>query len=86
MLRFQYGITEMWKKSPEDLLRLKHMELLPMLPLTQGGIERDIVEMMFARLAGEQYRQLATIGFLFAALAFHRARRYSDQEWLESKV
>ena len=57
-----------------------------MLPLTQGGIERDVVEMMFARLAGEQYRQLATIGFLFAALAFHRARRYSDQEWLESKV
>ncbi len=85
MLRFEYGNTEMWKKSPDDLLSLKHMELLPLLPLTQGGNERAVVELMFARLAGEQFRQLATMGFLFAALAFHRSRRYSDQEWLESR-
>ena len=85
MLRFQYGITEMWKKSLDDLLHLEHIELLPMLPLTRGGMERGIVEMMFARLAGEQYRQLATIAFLFAALAFRRAKRYSDQEWLERR-
>lgn len=61
------------------------MELLPLLPLTQGGNEREVVELMFARLAGEQFRQLATMGFLFAALAFHRSKRYSDQEWLESR-
>ena len=85
MLRFHYGNTEMWKKSPDDLLRLGHMELLTMLPLTQGGMERDVVEMMFARLMGEQYRHLATIGFLFAALAFHRSKRYHDQEWLERR-
>ena len=85
MLRFEYGNTEIWKKTLEDLLGLKHMELLPLLPLTQGGSEREIVELMFARLAGEQFRQLATMGFLFAALAFHRSKRYSDQEWLESR-
>jgi hypothetical protein len=85
MLRFHYGNTEMWKKSPDDLLRLEHVELLPMLPLTQGGMERDVVEMMFVRLTGERHRQLAIIGFLFAALAFRRARRYSDQEWLERR-
>jgi hypothetical protein len=85
MLRFEYSNTEMWKKSSDDLLGLKHMELLPLLPLTQGGTEREVVELMFARLVGEQSRQLATMGFLFAALAFHRSRRYSDQEWLESR-
>jgi len=85
MLRFDYGNTEMWKKSPEDLLSLKHMELLPLLPLTQGGMEHEIVEDMFARLAGEQYRQLATMGFLFATLAFRNSKRDSDQEWLESR-
>src|SRR4051812_8864029 len=59
MLQFNYGNTEMWKKSPEDLLGLKHIELFPLLPLTQGGMEREVVEEMFARLAGEQSRQLA---------------------------
>ena len=68
-----------------ESLGLKHIELFPLLPLTQGGMEREVVEEMFARLAGEQSRQLATMGFLFAALVFHRSKRYSDQEWLESR-
>jgi predicted transposase YdaD len=84
-VRFEYGNTAMWEKSLEDLLGLKHMELLPMLPLTRGGAKREIVEYMFAHLAGEQYRQLATMGFLFATLAFRQAKRQSDQEWLESR-
>ena len=82
---FDYGNTEMWKKLPEDLISLEHMELLPLLPLTQGGMQREVVEYMFTRLPGEQYRQLATMGFLFAALAFRRARRQGDQEWLERR-
>ena len=82
---FDYGNTEMWKKLPEELIGLEHMELLPLLPLTQGGMQREVVEYMFARLPGEQYRQLATMGFLLAALAFRRARHYSDQEWLERR-
>ena len=61
------------------------MELIPLLPLTDGGMEREVVEYMFARLAGKGYRQLATMGFLFAALAFRQSRRYSDQEWLERR-
>jgi len=82
---FDYGNTKMWKKLPEDLIGLEHMELLPLLPLTQGGMQREVVEYMFARLPGEQYRQLATMGFLFAALAFHRSKRYIDREWLERR-
>src|SRR2546421_7480503 len=75
----------MWKKSPEDLLDLKHIELIPLLPLTDGGMEREVVEYMFTRLAGKRYRQLATMGFLFATLAFRRAKRKDDQEWLERR-
>ncbi len=84
-VRFEYGNTAMWKKLPEDLLRLRHMELLPLLPLTRGGMKREVVEDMFARLHGERNRHLATMGFLFATLAFRRAKRKDDQEWLERR-
>jgi len=68
------------EEMPEDLISLEHMELLPLLPLTQGGMQREVVEVHVCLLTGEQYRQLATMGFLFAALAFRRARHYSDND------
>jgi hypothetical protein len=43
----------MWKKTPEDLLGLKHMELLPLLPLMQGGNKQEAVELMFTQLASD---------------------------------
>ena len=48
-------------------------------------MKREVVEDMFARLHGERNRHLATMGFLFAGLAFRRSRRKSDQEWLERR-
>jgi hypothetical protein len=75
----------MWEKHPEDLLRLKHVELLPLLPLTKGGATREIVEIMFDGLAGEPYREFALIGFTFASIMFRKLKRYSDLKWLERR-
>jgi predicted transposase YdaD len=84
-LRFSYEVIEMWEKHPEDLLRLKHVELLPLLPLTKGGATREIVELMFDGLAGEPYREFALIGFTFASIMFRKLKRYSDLKWLERR-
>lgn len=84
-IRFSYETIEMWEKHPEDLLYLKHVELLPLLPLTQGGATREIVVVMFDRLAGEQYHEFALIGFTFAAIMFRTLKQDSDLEWLEKR-
>jgi predicted transposase YdaD len=84
-VRFSYGNIEMWKWQPEELLRLKHLELLPFLPLTQGGAERVIVEEMLGRLSGEHHREIAAIAYLFAFRIFQKLKRDDDLEWLERK-
>lgn len=84
-VRFSYGNIEMWKRQPEELLRLKHLELLPFLPLTQGGAERAVVEDMLGRLAGEQHREIAAIAYLFASQVFQRLEREDDLRWLERR-
>ncbi|HWS84527.1 MAG TPA: hypothetical protein VN207_09745 [Ktedonobacteraceae bacterium] len=75
----------MWKLQPEELLRLKHLELLPFLPLTQGGAERAVVEDMLGRLAGEQHREIAAIAYLFASRVFQKLKREDDLRWLERR-
>jgi hypothetical protein len=57
-IRFSYEVIELWEKHPEDLLCLKHVELLP---LTKGGATREIVEVMFEGLAGEPYRDVESL-------------------------
>jgi hypothetical protein len=84
-IRFSYEVIELWEKHPEDLLRLKHVELLPLLPLTKGGATREIVEVMFDGLVGEPYREFALIGFAFASIMFRKLKSYSDLEWLERR-
>jgi len=82
---FRYKNIGMWKVHTEDLLQLGHVELFPFLPLTQEGARREIVEQVFDLLAGEQHHEIALIGFLFAALIFHRLKRDDDQQWLERR-
>jgi len=84
-VRFSYGNIEMWKQQPEELLHLKHLELLPFLPLTQGGAEREVVEDMLGRLTGEQHREIAAIAYLFASRVFQRLERKDDLRWLERR-
>jgi len=84
-VRFCYEVIELWKIHHEVLLDLGHLVLLPLLPLTEGGATREMVVVMFDRLAGEHHREFAFIGFTFATFVFHKLKRYSDLEWLEKR-
>jgi predicted transposase YdaD len=81
VLQFHYQSVELGALSPEDLLRSGQAGLLPLLPLTNGGARRDIVESMFSGLLAARKIELVPIGYTLASLAFSRENR-ADQDWL----
>jgi len=81
VLQFHYQSVELGALSPEDLLRSGQAGLLPLLPLTNGGAKRDIVESMFSGLLAARKIELVPIGYTLASLAFSRENR-ADQDWL----
>src|SRR5258708_4888165 len=81
VLQFHYQSVELGALSPEDLLRSGQAGLLPLLPLTNGGGTRDIVESMFSGLLAARKIELVPIGYTLASLALSRENR-GDQDWL----
>jgi hypothetical protein len=59
--------------------------LYPLLPLTEGGATREIIETMFDHLQGEQNRDFAAIGFAFATVRLEMLEHYSDLEWVQER-
>jgi hypothetical protein len=84
-VRFSYEVVELWKIRCEVLLDLGHLVLYPLLPLTEGGATREIIETMFDHLQGEQNRDFAAIGFAFATVRLEMLERYSDLEWVQER-
>ncbi len=58
-LDFYFQSVQMRDKTPEEILRLGHLELLPLLPATQGGGSHEIIEMMMERLLASDQIGLA---------------------------
>jgi predicted transposase YdaD len=81
VLQFHYQSIELAALLPEDLLQLGQSGLLPLLPLTNGGARREIVESMFSGLLAAKKIELVPIGYTLASLAFSRENR-ADQDWL----
>jgi predicted transposase YdaD len=82
---FCYETIAMWEKRPEEILDLGHAVLYPLLPLTKGGATRKIVALMFELLTGEENRDYAVIGYLFATQTFKLENKHSELKWLERK-
>jgi hypothetical protein len=85
ILRFCFGCIEIGELTPEEIVNTHQAGLLPLLPLTRGGASRDVVQMMFDKLApgtGAQ-EDLALIGFTFASMVFQREHSIVEQEWLK---
>src|SRR5258707_6510222 len=76
VLQFHYQSIEL-----EDLLRSGQAGLLPLLPLTNGGARREIVESMFSGRLSAKKIELVPIGYTLASLAFSRENR-AEQDWL----
>src|SRR6266571_5186670 len=84
-VRFSYEVIELWKIRYEVLLDLGHLALYPLLSLTEGGATREIIVTMFDRLSGEQHREFAVIGFVFATIMLQTLKHGSDLEWLQER-
>ncbi len=56
--------------------------LLPLLPLTQGGKSREVVEEAIARLQATGHQDLLPLSYAFAALVFTKG---VDKIWLKER-
>jgi predicted transposase YdaD len=83
--RFDYGVTKLWEKATAELEHMGLVGLLPLLPLTREGAQREVVERTITSLmpVGEQPRQdLLTLTYGLASLAFENE---ADQQWLKRR-
>jgi hypothetical protein len=82
-LDFYFESVEMREKMPEEILRLGHLELLPLLPATEGGASHEIIEMMMERLLGSDDPELAYYGYTMAGLILKG--KADEIAWLERR-
>ena len=70
----------MWEIPSQALLEQNLPGLLPLLPLTREGQQRETVEQMYHRLQQEGNKILLAIGYL---IAFHAFTQKDSHQWLE---
>ena len=83
--RFDFGVIKVWEHSTAEFEHLGLLGLLPLLPLTREGAQREVVERTITRLmpAGEKPRQdLLALTYGLASLAFENE---ADQQWLKRR-
>lgn len=89
LLEFHFESIEMEQLTPEDILGLHNVALIPLLPLTKDGSSRTTLLRMFAELNEQrepnetevQATELELIGFTLASLVLKR-KNILDLEWL----
>ncbi len=82
IVRFHYKSIELWNMSSDELLQTGLVGLLPLVPLTQGGTQQEVVEEMFAELKSAGKTELLVIASAIASLAFEDTSP-AKQKWLE---
>ncbi len=83
---FRFESIEIGQLTPDDILNIDSVTLLPLLPLTQGGASREVIDRMFTKLkeqreAETQVTELETIGYTLASFVLQK-KSIVDQEWL----
>ena len=78
--QFAFQNIKMWEIPPQVLFQQNLPGLLPLLPLTQEGNQREVVGQMIHNLEQVGKKELLTLGFAIASLMFGQE---SDQQWLE---
>jgi len=77
-----FASIKLWE-VPAEMLKQKGLEgLLPLLPLTQGGKSREVVEETIARLQATGHQDLLPLSYAFAALVFKKS---ADKLWLKER-
>ncbi|HKV58532.1 MAG TPA: hypothetical protein VJO32_09620, partial [Ktedonobacteraceae bacterium] len=85
VIHFFFESIELGELTPDDLLNMEQPGLLPLLPLTKGGITKDMTEQMFAGLESSEQNDLLAIGGTLASLVFSREHS-PDLEWLHRRL
>lgn len=84
--RFHFGVIKLWEIATEELRQTGLTGLLALLPLTENGAKREVVETMIddlqSEIEGETQRDMLSIGLTFATLVFNK----KDQDWLMRRI
>ncbi len=77
---FVFRNIKLWEIPPDVLLEQNLPGLLPLLPLTQEGNRREVVEQMIRRLEHVGNENLLALGYAFAG---RMLTQETDQRWLK---
>jgi hypothetical protein len=72
VLGFKFHVIELSQYTPEEIWSLGHEVLVPMLPLTQGGIQRKNIEKLMVDLEHVSNPDLKTVGIVFVTLKLRK--------------
>ena len=79
---FYYENIKLWEVEAHVLKQKGLESLLPLLPLTKHGAQRDTVEEMITLLLEHEQRDLLPLGYAFAALVFEQGE---ELQWLKER-
>jgi len=82
---FDYGIIQLWDITPEKIKGMRRKGLIPLLPLTKNGANREVIEealVLLTQSAGSATSELLTLTYGFASLILENE---ADQEWLDRR-
>ncbi len=80
IVRFHYRSIELGKLAARELLQTDLVGLLPLLPLTQDGARREVVEEMITRLVSAEKTESLWIGYALASRVLK-----DDLKWLKRR-
>ena len=80
--QFTFQNIKMWEIPSEVLKQQSLPGLLPLLPLTEGGGSRDVVEEMIEGLEQVGRTDLLPLGYLFSAYTFTKE---DELQWLKER-
>ncbi len=77
---FVFQNVKLWEIPPGVLIEQNLLGLLPLLPLTQEGNRREVVELMMSHLQQIGRKELTALGYAFSFLTLEQE---IDQQWLK---
>ncbi|MFL5660361.1 MAG: hypothetical protein ACJ8BW_03330 [Ktedonobacteraceae bacterium] len=80
--RFSYRVIRVWLIPTQVLLQTGRMGLLPLVTLTQGGKQPEVVNTMITRLAEAQEWDLLAISRLLGGFVF---KKEAEREWFRRR-
>ena len=80
--RFYYRVIRLWKTPVDSILQLEWEGLLPLVTLSEGGKQPEVVQVMIDRLAATGEWDLLAFLRIIGGLAF---KQEPEQEWFRKR-